>query len=502
MARRPSVFGSTDTRHGCIGTTSTSLFGSTAPVPAAPSTGIGGFGISRGPAVSTSSPAIGALGTSAVPYQVTFMTDGTTMVSMHAITAMAAFASKSPEELRLEDYMARNKRAVSATQPTAQCRFSAATAAPVAPVFGRTSALAFSTFPPNANFNSSASAAPVTMPSALGAGMQAQTFSNLVATNTAPGFFSNTGPAPGNPFLSPLGAPSAPSQPPTMTTAFMPSLGSAAVPAQLLTTSTSAAVPGAGMMVGPSIHSGMRMNTTTGRHQGQRLQRVSASTPANHVAVASSASRVLRYVARQRLVSPTYAYDEIVNSTEPDECSICLDELSTQIAIKLQKCGHKFHKLCIENALSRRNACPICRTAVGEPQGKMPSGKMTITASTKKCQGYSCGSIIITYRIPGGLQRTGHTFAGTTRRAYLPDNERGRTLLKRLEYAFMRGLTFVVGTSLTTGQQNVITWASIHHKTNRSGGVLAHGYPDANYFSNVNEELDSLGVPPAKDCRW
>lgn len=369
------------------------------------------------------------------------------------------------------------------------------------------SALAFSAFPPNVNANASASALPVTMTSALGLGMQAQTFSNPVVTSTATGFGSNTGPGRGNTFLSPLGAPSAPSRPSTMSTAFVPSLGSASAPAQLPTTSTSAAVPGAAMMVGPSIHSGMGVNTTTGRHRGQRLQRISASTPANLVAVASSAPHVLRYVAPQRLVSPTYAYD-IVNTTETAEeceCSICLDDLSTQVAVKLQKCGHEFHKLCIENALSRRNACPICRTAVGEPQGKMPCGKMTITASSNECQGYTCGSIIITYRIPGGLQRTymekpGRTFTGTTRRSYLPDNDDGRRLLKRLESAFMRGLTFVVGTSLSTGQQNVVTWASIHHKTNRSGGFVAHGYPDANYFSNVNEELDSLNVPPAEDC--
>ncbi len=73
----------------------------------------------------------------------------------------------------------------------------------------------------------------------------------------------------------------------------------------------------------------------------------------------------------------------------------------------------------------------------------------------------------------------------------------GQALLKRLKYAFLHGLTFTVGTSLTTGRDNQCTWASIHHKTSRSGGVRSHGFPDADYFNNCNAELDALGVPRA-----
>jgi hypothetical protein len=69
--------------------------------------------------------------------------------------------------------------------------------------------------------------------------------------------------------------------------------------------------------------------------------------------------------------------------------------------------------------------------------------------------------------------------------AYIPDTNEGRQLLKRLEYAFSRGLTFTIETSTT--------WA-ISHKTSVTGGSL-HGYPDANYLPNCNYELDSLGVP-------
>ena len=83
--------------------------------------------------------------------------------------------------------------------------------------------------------------------------------------------------------------------------------------------------------------------------------------------------------------------------------------------------------------------------------------------------------------------------------AYLPDTVEGNSLLKRLTYAFVHGLTFVVGVSLTTGRANSVTWASIHHKTSPTGGVQSHGFPDPNFFTNCNDELDALNVPPAND---
>jgi hypothetical protein len=75
----------------------------------------------------------------------------------------------------------------------------------------------------------------------------------------------------------------------------------------------------------------------------------------------------------------------------------------------------------------------------------------------------------------------------------LPDSPEGNCLLKRLIFAFRHGLTFRVGTSLTTDQKNRITWASIHHKTSLHGGL--RGFPDPSYIHNCNEELDNLGVP-------
>jgi deltex-like protein len=189
------------------------------------------------------------------------------------------------------------------------------------------------------------------------------------------------------------------------------------------------------------------------------------------------------------------------------DCAICMDSLAHDhdYLQKIQGCNHVFHRKCIQLSLSLDPKCPICRQPVGEPQGRSPSGTMCIELTENDFPGAASTSkkikaISITYRIPSSTQLAYHEtpgtcYEGTTRVAYLPDSADGRRLLTRLKYAWTHGLTFRVGTSLTTGQHNVVTWTSIHHKTSLAGGP--YGFPDIGYFSNSNEELDSLGVPAA-----
>lgn len=65
----------------------------------------------------------------------------------------------------------------------------------------------------------------------------------------------------------------------------------------------------------------------------------------------------------------------------------------------------------------------------------------------------------------------GKRFEGIKRIAYLPDNERGRQILKMLQVAFKRKLVFTIGRSRTTGKEGVVTWNDIHHKTNPNPGT-------------------------------
>ncbi len=61
-------------------------------------------------------------------------------------------------------------------------------------------------------------------------------------------------------------------------------------------------------------------------------------------------------------------------------------------------------------------------------------------------------------------------YHGASRNAYLPDNNEGNEVLRLLQRAFHQKLIFTVGTSTTSGVDNVVTWNDVHHKTNTHGG--------------------------------
>lgn len=60
--------------------------------------------------------------------------------------------------------------------------------------------------------------------------------------------------------------------------------------------------------------------------------------------------------------------------------------------------------------------------------------------------------------------------------------------------AFRRKLIFKVGTSITTGHNNVVVWQTIHHKTSPIGGPTHFGYPDPTYLERVRDELAQKGL--------
>lgn len=61
-------------------------------------------------------------------------------------------------------------------------------------------------------------------------------------------------------------------------------------------------------------------------------------------------------------------------------------------------------------------------------------------------------------------------YKGIFRSGYVPNNEKGRLVAKLLNVAFSRHLVFTIGNSKTTGEEGVITWNDIHHKTRIYGG--------------------------------
>ncbi|XP_002189161.5 E3 ubiquitin-protein ligase DTX3L isoform X1 [Taeniopygia guttata] len=183
---------------------------------------------------------------------------------------------------------------------------------------------------------------------------------------------------------------------------------------------------------------------------------------------------------------------------EDDECPICRDTIENKEI--LERCKHAFCKICIDRAMTYKQACPVCNTVCGVLMGNQPEGTMSDTTIHASLPGYpNCGTIVIDYNMKGGIQTNSHPNPGqrygpAQRTAYLPDNEEGREILQLLKRAFNQKLIFTVGQSHTTGAQNVITWNDIHHKTSMMGGPTQFGYPDYSYLQRVRSELKAKGI--------
>ncbi|XP_055462017.1 probable E3 ubiquitin-protein ligase DTX2 [Psammomys obesus] len=150
--------------------------------------------------------------------------------------------------------------------------------------------------------------------------------------------------------------------------------------------------------------------------------------------------------------------------------------------------------------------CPSCKAIYGEKTGTQPWGKMEVFRFHMPLPGHEdCGTILIVYNIPHGIQGPEHpspgkpfTARGFPRQCYLPDNPQGRKVLELLKVAWKRRLIFTVGTSSTTGETDTVVWNEIHHKTEMDRNLTGHGYPDPNYLQNVLAELAAQGV--TEDC--
>ncbi|XP_073257719.1 probable E3 ubiquitin-protein ligase DTX2 [Porites lutea] len=209
--------------------------------------------------------------------------------------------------------------------------------------------------------------------------------------------------------------------------------------------------------------------------------------------------------------------------TAPDEdCAICFEKLcnissfydeceSTKEACtikQLDKCKHSFHASCLQamynsGAKDGSLQCPTCKAIHGVKHGIQPKeGNMDVRRLHQSLPGHpDCGMITITYDFRGGIQGPEHpnpgkiySARGFPRTCYLPDNQKGKKVLRLLNEAWKRRLVFTIGTSSTTGEQDTVVWNEIHHKTEAFSNHMGHGYPDPNYLDNVLAELAAQGV--------
>ena len=124
---------------------------------------------------------------------------------------------------------------------------------------------------------------------------------------------------------------------------------------------------------------------------------------------------------------------------------------------------------------------------------------------TLTCQGYGKGTIVLKYIVKKDMQRLFHPNPGEyhdylQQIAFLPDNDEGNALLKRLEEAFMKGFTFYVKSKSNESFPNAVDWHIPHKKLlatgfddynyTRKSGRAESGYPDPEFFSRVNTFLN------------
>lgn len=97
----------------------------------------------------------------------------------------------------------------------------------------------------------------------------------------------------------------------------------------------------------------------------------------------------------------------LVARQSAEDCAICLDRILEKTTLK---CLHSFCSGCIESSFKRKPACPVCNTFYGEYRGNQPEGTMTVTRSQQRLPGYErCGSIMIHYSFPAGIQGVSST---------------------------------------------------------------------------------------------
>ncbi|KAG1956326.1 putative E3 ubiquitin-protein ligase DTX2 [Pimephales promelas] len=215
-------------------------------------------------------------------------------------------------------------------------------------------------------------------------------------------------------------------------------------------------------------------------------------------------------------------YLQKVRNPPEEDCTICMETLLGPSGYKgpgvasgsraesvgrLAQCGHLYHLQCLVAMYNNGNKdgslqCPTCKTIYGVKTGNQPPGKMEYHVIPHSLPGYpDCKTIRIIYNIPAGIQGPEHpnprkpfTARGFPRHCYLPDNEKGRKVLRLLLVAWDRRLIFSVGTSSTTGESDTVIWNEVHHKTEFGSNLTGHGFPDSGYLANVLEELKAQGI--------
>ena len=74
--------------------------------------------------------------------------------------------------------------------------------------------------------------------------------------------------------------------------------------------------------------------------------------------------RIHRNQIPQKYIIKIKKYKLNEDLEESDNCSICLENYNKDNIINVLKCGHKYHKDCIDDWINDNNKCPLCRLSL------------------------------------------------------------------------------------------------------------------------------------------
>jgi len=188
--------------------------------------------------------------------------------------------------------------------------------------------------------------------------------------------------------------------------------------------------------------------------------------------------------------------DSLTSKAEPskDDCAVCVDELSEDI-IKINACGHLFHRLCVASWFAQKQTCPMCNVQVGKITGCQPKhATMQWYIDTGGIAASEVDTyIVVRFYFPDGKDDQGQRYHGRHDIGFLHDNVEGRVLLEMFKVAFRRRVMYGLGISMTN--QRYKPTFNVHLKTTRKDkGPAGHGYPDEDYFNRTYDTLEANGV--------
>lgn len=156
---------------------------------------------------------------------------------------------------------------------------------------------------------------------------------------------------------------------------------------------------------------------------------------------------------------------------EMEDCLICYSEYeslqTSPSSWQELECSHKLCLACYSNILTTRTTmsgiqhtfvkCPFCQGTTGIEVGTCPDLDMNVTIIPNSCESYE-GTNTISINYSSSVQRFNRT-------AYLPNNTEGQEVVNLLRIACDRRLCFTIGTSVTTGQENVSLFFQFYFKS-------------------------------------